>query len=154
MKGQNIGLALFMTFICLIGSSGLATSAEFGNRFSDRSLRGEYGYSFEADFGTGLANKAVEAGVFAADGQGRLIGSGTAVTNGLGPIEVTYDCTYSVPPDGRALVECDRTTPITGTLRVNFLLVLAARSREAYILGIPTVPPFDIIRLIGSAIKQ
>ena len=154
MKGRIIGLALLMSLISLICISGVAISAEISNRFSDRNLRGEYGYSFEADFGTGLANKAVEAGVFAADGQGRLIGSGTAVTNGLGPIEVTYDCTYSVPPDGRAFVECDRTTAITGTIRVNFLLVLTARSREAYILGIPTVPPFDIIRLIGSATKQ
>ena len=143
-----------MSLVSLIGSSGIATSAEFRNSFSDRSLRGDYGYSFEADFGAGLAFRAVESGVFAADGQGKLIGSGTAVTDGLGPIEVTYDCSYSVPPDGRALVECDRTTAITGTVRVNFLLVLVARSREAYILGIPTVPPFDIIRLIGSATKQ
>jgi hypothetical protein len=99
-------------------------------------------------------NQREKLAFFTADGKGTLLGTGTAVTNGMGPIEATYKCSYAVVPDGQALVECDRTTVITGTVQAKFLLMLVQRSREAYLMGIPTVAPFDKLRLIGSATKQ
>ena len=101
-----------------------------------------------------MTQRAVEAGLFTADGKGTLNGIGTAVTNGLGPIEATYSCSYVVDPDGRVPVVCDRTTIITGTVPVQFILILADRRREAPFVGIPTQGPFEFLRLIGMAIKQ
>lgn len=153
-KQQNREISLFLGIFIFFGFTGLASGAESGRQFSDRNFRGSYGYSFEAQFGEDLAFRAVEAGVFFADGKGALTGKGTAVTEGAGPIEATYDCLYDVNPDGRVHVDCDRTTPVIGTVKVEFLLVLMRGAREARFVGIPTVGPFTLLRLIGTAIRQ
>ena len=154
MNIRNFTIVFLFGLLSVFWFAGLANSAEPRGRFSDRNFRGTYAYSFEAQFTEGLGLRAVEAGVFSADGKGRLIGTGTAVTEGSGPIEATYDCTFNVMPDGRVPVECDRTTAITGTVLVKFMLVLARGSREAHFVGIPTEAPFDFLRLIGSATRQ
>ena len=102
----------------------------------------------------GLPLRAVEVGIFTADGKGTLIGKGTGTTEGS-PFEATYSCSYVVNPDGQVPVNCDRTSPATtGTVPVKFLLVLVKRSREAHFVGVPTEGPFEYLRLIGSAVKQ
>ena len=153
MNLRNLRVSIFASVLSFISLAGF-TGFDFGQKiFKDRDLKGQYGYSFEAEFGPALAQKAVESGVFSADGKGSIEATGTAFVDGTGTVEATYSCTYVVNPDGKVPVECDRTTD-AGTFQVKFMLVLVKYAREAHIVGIPSDPPFDVLHLIGSATKQ
>jgi len=107
----------------------LQTAALAHAAYSVHNFKGHYGYSFSAEpFGTTSSdNFLTEVGVFSADGHGHLIGAGnTTISNGnINNSDVSYDCSYTVNPNGTGTLTCILTRgiepPIPG---VKFFFVL------------------------------
>ena len=157
---KKVFVSLVIISLCVIQFLVVSAIAEPLKTFDNTSLRGRYSYLLSGNFGMGLAGTIVEVGVFESDGNGIIVGEGTAVVNGEASPPVTYDCTYSVNPNGRAEVDCDRTitppppsAPLTA--EVSFSLSLGDNGKEVRFTANPANnPPFDVVSITGTARKQ
>jgi len=119
-----------LTFCLLALSLVLAVpAAQADSEFSDADLRGSYGFSFEL---TILATGTRIVGIrqFTADGEGTFSGEGTTNAGG-GPTPHTFECRYSVRPNGTGTATC-RAIPFG---QENFAFVLVDEGKEVHFIS-------------------
>jgi hypothetical protein len=110
--------------------------------FSNADLRGPYGFSFELTI-VATGRRVVGIRQFTADGEGTFSGEGTS-NAGAGGLHLTFDCTYSVSPNGTGTAACTATPGAE-----NFAFVLVDEGKEVHFIS--TTPG---VLLRGVARKQ
>jgi len=141
------GLLLFTLLLgtWLLFATGKANADKV---FSETSVRGSYGFSFQGEI-VGIAPVAA-IGVLEADGNGNINpASRTININGV-PITETFTCTYSVDPNGTGSAVCPIDDPQPGAPPVEtFDFVLVNNAKGFQFVG--TTPG---IVVLGTGTKQ
>lgn len=141
------GLFLFTLLLgtWLLFATGKANADK---AFSEKSVRGSYGFSFQGEI-VGVGSVAA-VGVLEADGKGNINpASRTININGL-PIQQTFTCTYSVYPDGTGSAVCPLDDPLPGAPpEETFDFVLVDKAKGFRFAG--TTPG---IVVLGTGTKQ
>ena len=141
------GLCLFTLLlgVLLLFATGKANAQKV---FSEKSVRGFYGFSFQGEI-VGVGPVAA-IGALEADGNGNITtASRTININGV-PIQQTFTCTYSVYPDGTGSAVCPLDDPLPGAPAVEtFDFVLINKAKGFQFAG--TTPG---IVVLGTGTKQ
>ncbi len=131
------------------------TANASSHNFSNSDLKGSYGYSISGQFGTGLAASIVELGQLQSDGVNTITAQGTAVVNGTSVLHPSYDCSYTINPDGTGEAVCDRTDEVGIVEDQTFKIVIEDNKKELRVVPLPVAhSPFEIVSVVGTAHKQ
>lgn len=130
---------------CLLFAGGKANADKV---FSEKSVRGSYGFSFQGEI-IGVGPVAA-IGVLESDGNGNIDpASRTININGV-PIQQTFTCTYFVYPEGTGSAVCPLDDPPPGAPAVEtFDFVLVNKAKGFQFAG--TTPG---IVVLGTGTKQ
>jgi hypothetical protein len=139
---MNKRVCAFLVFAvaCLVGSIPAALADP---RFSERDVKGPYGFSFDgfvAAPGPTTANTLPVASVgrFTADGRGNITdGVRTLVVAG-GAVRQTFTCTYTVNADGTGHADCVVTPQTPSDEHFDFVIV--DHGDQAYFTAVPPPP--------------
>lgn len=133
-----------------------ATANASSHNFSNSDLKGAYGYSISGQFGIGLAATIVELGVFESDGVNSITAQGTTVINGDTVLNPSYDCSYTINPNGTGEAVCDRDDGVNPVVEgQTFKLVIDDSKKAVRIVPLPLADsPFEIVSVIGTGHKQ
>ena len=127
-------------------------------QFSDRDVKGPYGFSFDGFFGasgtpTGSLLPVASVGRFTADGRGNIHDGVRTLVVGGNAVRQTFTCTYSVNADGTGHADC-LVTPQTPTDE-HFDFVIVNKGDEAHFTSVPaTVPGAGTTTSRGVAKRQ
>jgi hypothetical protein len=132
-----------LSFLCTPLGSALADKG-----FSDKDVRGNYGFSFQGQI-VGVGPVAA-VGRITADGEGNVTEAVRTISiNGV-PITETFTCTLTVNSDGTGSAVCPLDAPAPGASPVEtFDFVLEDKSRAFRLIG--TTPG---IVVVGSGREQ
>jgi hypothetical protein len=109
-----------------------------GGSFSVRDVQGPTAFAFDGFVNVGTATAPVFApaasiGRFVADGRGRLTDGVRTLSIGGVPSQQTFECTYTVNPNGTGHADCD---VVGGPLpRESFDFVIVERKQRAFFTG-------------------
>ncbi|MEJ2365811.1 MAG: hypothetical protein P8075_13340 [Deltaproteobacteria bacterium] len=140
-----------LVFTLLLGAC-LLIAAGKGNPhrvFSEKSVRGSYGFSFQGEI-LGVGPVAA-VGVLEADGRGNITDASRTINISGITFEQTFTCTYSVNPDGTgsAVCELDEPPPEGAPAVETFGVVLVDNAKGFRFVG--TTPG---IVVLGTGTKQ
>ena len=115
-------------------SAGVTDEALADRSFSERDVRGPYGFSFEGEIES--VGPVAAVGRFDADGRGNITTAvRTLALNGV-IVTQTFHCTISVAPDGTGSAECPLDEPLPGfPATETFDFVLEQHARAFRLLG-------------------
>ena len=136
---MNKRVCAFLVFAlaCLVCAIPVALADP---EFSDRDIKGPYGFAFDGFVGapgapTGGTLPVASVGRFTADGRGNLNDGMRTLVLGGAAVQQTFTCTYSVNGDGRGHADC-LVTPQTPADE-HFDFVIVNKGDEAYFTAVP-----------------
>jgi len=136
---MNKSVCAFLVFAlaCLVCAIPVALADP---EFSDRDIKGPYGFAFDGFVGapgapTGGTLPVASVGRFTADGRGNLNDGMRTLVLGGAAVHQTFTCTYSVNGDGRGHADC-LVTPQTPADE-HFDFVIVNKGDEAYFTAVP-----------------
>lgn len=138
-------LALTGMWLLIIGVLGV--QADDNESFSNRSLRGAYGFLAS---GTLNGNAAIAVGRYTFDGDGTCTQSQTVnvsgvTPGGIGPIVATA-CSYTVQPDGTGTI----TLAVPGFGAFHLAFVIVDKKKELQLITLDVGPAGVIAPLVAK----
>jgi len=136
---MNKSVCAFLVFAlaCLVCAIPVALADP---QFSERDIKGPYGFAFDGFAGapgapTGNTLAVASVGRFTADGHGNITdGARTLVVAG-NAVRQTFTCTYSVNADGTGHADCIVTPQTPADEHFDFVIV--NKGDEAYFTAVP-----------------
>jgi len=134
---MNKSVCAFLVFalVCLVSAIPVALADP---QFSERDVKGPYGFAFDGFAGapgapTGSTVPVASVGRFTADGHGLITdGARTLVVAGSA-VQQTFTCSYTVNANGTGHADC----AVTGAPDEHFDFVIVNKGDEAYFSAVP-----------------
>src|SRR5437764_2742942 len=138
---MNKSVCAFLVFAlaCLVCAIPVALADP---QFSERDIKGPYGFAFDGFVGapgttTGNSTPVASVGRFTADGRGHLEDGVRTLVVGGNAVRQTFTCTYTVNADGTGHADCTVTAPNDE----HFDFVIVNKGDEAYFTAVPATVP-------------
>jgi hypothetical protein len=149
---KNVCAFLVLALACLVCAIPAALADP---QFSERDIKGPYGFAFDGFAGasgapTGSTVPVASVGRFTADGHGTINdGVRTLVVSG-NAVRQTFTCTYTVNGDGTGHADC----LVTGAPDEHFDFVVVNKGDEAYFTAVPATVPGAGTTTIRGLVKR
>jgi hypothetical protein len=149
---MNKSVCAFLVFAlaCLVCAIPIALADP---QFSERDVKGPYGFAFDGFAGapTAASTPVASVGRFTADGRGHIEDGVRTLVVGGTAVRQMFTCTYSVNADGTGHADC----LVTGAPDEHFDFVIVNKGDEAYFTAVPaTVPGTGTTTIRGLAKRQ